>query len=104
MKKVKNITPGGLMAIRLDIDSQFTKNDRMIGNMMGLVNYLPEVYNNIKIKYKLFDKVLLEENDTVNLQIGTLNLIGTITRINKFFINLDLERPCCLEKNNYFYK
>ena len=38
-------------------------------NMMGLVNHL-EVYNNIKIKYKLFDKVLLEKN-TVNLQIGS---------------------------------
>lgn len=102
-KELKNITPGGLMAIRLDIDSQFTKNDRMIGNMMGLVNHLPEVYNNIKIKYKLFDKVLLEKNDNVNLQIGTLNLVGTITRINKLFINLDLERPCCLEKKTTIF-
>lgn len=102
-KELKSITPGGLMAIRLDIDSQFTKNDRMIGNMMGLVNHLPEVYNNIKIKYKLFDKVLLEKNNTVNLQIGTLNLVGTITRINKLFINLDLERPCCLEKKTTIF-
>lgn len=101
--ELQSITPGGLMAIRLDIDSQFTKNDRMIGNMMGLVNHLPEVYNNIKIKYKLFDKVLLAKNDNVNLQIGTLNLVGTITRINKLFMNLDLERPCCLEKKTTIF-
>jgi translation initiation factor 2 subunit 3 len=36
--------PGGLIAVGLLIDPSITRNDRMVGNVLGMEGHLPEIY------------------------------------------------------------
>lgn len=53
---------GGLIALQLDIDPYFTKNDRIIGQRIGLKGTLPEPVSTIKCKHDIDINKLTNEN------------------------------------------
>ena len=36
--------PGGLIAVGLMIDPSITRNDRMVGNVLGVEGHLPDIF------------------------------------------------------------
>ena len=50
--------PGGLIGVGLLIDPCMTRNDRMVGNVLGAVGTLPEIYCEISIIFYLMKQLL----------------------------------------------
>ena len=43
--------PGGLIGVGLLVDPSLTKNNKMVGNILGKIGELPELFSEITIKY-----------------------------------------------------
>ena len=50
--------PGGLIGIGTNIDPTLCKSDRMLGQVMGDLGQLPDVYNELEVSYNLFQRIL----------------------------------------------
>ena len=50
--------PGGLIGVGLLIDPSMTRNDQMVGNVLGAVGHLPDIYTEIDIKFHLMRTLL----------------------------------------------
>lgn len=92
--KLDTVSPGGLIGIGTNIDPQYTANDYLAGNIVGLKGTLPDVYTKINIKYNKVNDNSIEDNDLLYLQIGPMNTKSKY--INGEFY---LEKPCCISEN-----
>jgi len=97
MNNLDEIVPGGLFGIGTDIDPYYCKNDRIIGDVIGLKGQLPEVYYSINIKIDFIINIKLNKNDKIYLQIGTKFVEGII---KNYEYTIDLERPVCINNND----
>jgi translation initiation factor 2 subunit 3 len=106
---LKYALPGGLIGIGTNIDPTLTRADRLVGQILGHRNFLPEVYNYIIIKYKLFKRLLglnnrdflilpLSLNEILMVNIGSSSTGGKIIKKKKNLIFLSLTIPSCCEK------
>lgn len=50
--------PGGLIGAGLLVDPSMTRNDHMVGNVLGAVGYLPDIFIEIDIKFHLLRSLL----------------------------------------------
>ncbi len=100
---IKTATPGGSLAFETELDNILTKADFLSGNIASKPNSLPELKKKININYKLFPRVLGEEEQskTENLNVGELIMlslntttsVGKITKITKDEVELFLNIP-----------
>ena len=49
---------GGLIGVGLLIDPYLTRNDKLKGNILGAVNTLPYIYQEVTIRFYLMKKLL----------------------------------------------
>lgn len=102
-QKLKTIIAGGLVGIRTDLDPFYTKNDGLKGNIAGSVGKLPGVYIETTIDFKPIDIFDFDWNPKLNdiiiLQIGTSNVEGKLTKINKNKLTFTLVKPVCIQDN-----
>jgi translation initiation factor 2 subunit 3 len=91
--KLNNISPGGLIGIGTNIDPQFTLNDYLSGNIVGIKGSLPDIYNKINIKYEKINNENINNNDLLYLQIGPMSCKSKFIN-NEFY----LEKPCCINQ------
>jgi len=98
------INPGGLIGIGTDIDPFYCKNDNMIGHVIGLKGFLPEVYYNITIKYNRVKfgshEWYIHKNLSMIVIVGTNSLDGKVTDFNGEYISLALSKPVCIDKTD----
>lgn len=50
--------PGGLIGVGLLVDPSLTKNNKMVGNILGKIGELPELFSEITINYSILKKLL----------------------------------------------
>lgn len=50
--------PGGLIAAGLMIDPSMTRNDRMVGNVLGVEGKLPDIFTEISVQFSMMKKLL----------------------------------------------
>jgi translation initiation factor 2 gamma subunit (eIF-2gamma) len=50
--------PGGLIGVGLLVDPSITRNDRLVGSVLGVPNSLPEIYIEVDIKFYLMKRLL----------------------------------------------
>lgn len=55
--------PGGLIGAGLNIDPHLSKGDRLVGNIIGTPGDLPEVYDELNIKYSLMRRLVGVKSD-----------------------------------------
>jgi len=106
----KQIIAGGLLAIRTRINASLTKQDRLIGHVLGSVGCMPPVYkvlkirfNRIKVKHdsvykKKYSEFLLYESLLIN--ISSFCSQCSVIRISTNIITVELIEPIC----TYFNK
>lgn len=103
-KNIDRVIPGGLIGIGTEIDPYYCKNDMLSGNVMGKPGTLPDVYNEVKLKYKTlvdFDGKWEPKNgDTVFLQIGNVSVESRLAKVNKENFTFSLLKPACIENNS----
>jgi len=95
------VISGGLIALGTNIDPYYCKNDMLCGNVVGLLDLLPQVYTNININTIIIDHDWLPEvNNLLHLQIGTSSFDGNIISINNNIFNIELFKPVCITDND----
>jgi translation initiation factor 2 subunit 3 len=100
---IKEATPGGSLAFETELDNILTKTDSLSGNIASIPGTLPEISNNLKIKYELFNELVGEEqvikiedlkpSEMIMLSINTTTTVGKILRIRNNEIELSLKLP-----------
>ena len=95
--------PGGSLAIETELDSSLTKADALSGSLASKEGILPEISENIKIKYTLFKEVLgtgkhetvqnLKPNEILMLSLNTSITVGQVTKTYEAGVDLLLKIP-----------
>ena len=101
---LESITPGGLMAIRTDINPHITKNDRMVGNIICKEDDIRfETINELNIVANMIDNYQVKNGEKLSIQIGPMNIMGLVKKSKRNRLNLKLNRPVCLKKGDTIY-
>ena len=107
---LKYAIPGGLIGIGTNIDPTLTRADRLIGQILGHRNLLPEIFIYIIIKYRLFKRLIGVSDKNLSIQPLCLNEIlmvnvgnsttgGRVLRKRKNLTYLLLTIPICCQKS-----
>jgi len=109
-EKVKEVYPGGSIAVLTSLDPSIVKSDSLTGNLVGLVGKLPDVYQKIKLKITLLKKVVgtdkelnvepIKPNESLMLNVNSSTTIGIVTKTSKDLIECFLKIPICAEKGS----
>jgi translation initiation factor 2 subunit 3 len=51
LKTTRSFMPGGLIGVSLLVDPSITRNDRLVGNVLGSPGLLPDIYIEVDIKF-----------------------------------------------------
>jgi len=104
--KMNYALPGGLVGICLDVDPSITKSNGMIGQMLGNIGTLPDVYSAIKLEYdelKRYDNVdeTFKTNEDLLISINAMNINCKIhsKKNSKNWIKVLLDKPVCVLKD-----
>ena len=99
--QIKEALPGGSLAIETELDPTLTKADALSGGVASLEGSLPEITENITMKYTLFEEVFgtgkhepvqgLKPNEMLMLSLNTSITVGTITKTGKDQVDLSLK-------------
>ncbi len=105
---VEEVRSGGLIAIGTELDPNLSKSDSLLGNVAGFPEKLPPVRNKMKLKVKLFDKLLgskeevkikaLEKGEPIMLSVGSAVTVGVVIDPKKGEMTLKL--PVCAEEGS----
>ncbi len=102
--ELETASSGSLIAFKTEIDPYYTKNDSLIGNVVGFSEKLPNIFININLDIEittLFDyKFDIKNNDIITLQIGTRVIDGKIIKIGKTY-NILLTKPTCISDKQH---
>ena len=107
--KIMRAIPGGSLALETNLDSVITKSDNLSGCVAGLKGGIPEINYKVKIKFSLFKEVYglsghekvadIKTTELLLLSVNTSITIGTVMKINRDEIELDLRIPIVPFKN-----
>lgn len=107
--------PGGLIGVGTGLDTSLTKNDKLVGHVLGVPGELPPVYTNISFKASFLERVVgIKSNEDkkvptvpkgtkLMVNIGTAKTVGTVNKSvqkgSKGTFSLELILPVCASKN-----
>lgn len=99
--------PGGLIGVGTTLDSFFCKGDKLVGMVMGLKGHLPDIFEEIDVKFTLFRKIavsiklkdydvaILKEKEQILLNIGSTTTVSSVVNIKDNVARFALTRPAC---------
>jgi len=102
-ESVKEVLPGASISIETGLDPFLTKTDSLTGCLVSKKGKLPEICHRIKVKFKLFEKVLgskedkkveaIKTKELLMLSINTIITVGTVEKIQGNEVELALNIP-----------
>jgi translation initiation factor 2 subunit 3 len=109
--KIETATAGGSLAVETELDPSLGKSDSLSGSLAGKKGELPEISEEIKVKYELFEEVLGAEehekiedpkpNELLMLSVNTSITVGQVKKVDKNTLELSLKIPVVpLEKES----
>ena len=97
--------PGGLIGIKTDIDPYYCKNDLLSGNICGLIDNIPSIYNEINVNISTlseFDFIWNPKiNDNVMLQINIKMISAVLINIENRKFTFKLNKDVCINDNQH---
>jgi len=124
--KLEFAVPGGLIGVGTTLDPTLTKDDRLVGQVLGAVGQLPEVYQDVEISFQLMRHVIgvsedadskenvseangdphktekirtLKSGEKITVSVGSTSTSATVTAVKGKSAKLSLFKPCCVEIN-----
>jgi translation initiation factor 2 subunit 3 len=104
---LKEILPGGSMAIMTTLDPAIVKSDKLTGAIVGLPGKLPEVYYEFTLETHLLERVVGAKEDVVvepikkleplMLNVNSAATVGFVTELSRDQIKCKLKLPVCCE-------
>ena len=105
--KVDSITPGGSMGLMTTLDPSVVKSDNLVGNLLGLADKLPPVFNELKLEVHLLERVVgsreeievqnIKLNEMLMLNVNSAATVGVVTDISKNHFQCKLRLPICAQ-------
>ena len=102
-RQLDSAFPGGLIGVGLKIDPFITKNNGMVGQVLGHINTLPPVYMELTFIFDLikrYDKIDVEfqKNENILLCVNAMRIEGKIDtyKKKKQLMTVKLNKPICL--------
>ena len=105
-KSVKEVLPGGLIAIGTELDPAITKSDGLTGRVVGIPGKTPEVVSSFKMKTTLMDRVVgsaadlvvddIKSNEPLMLSVGTATTVGVVKSAREGYADVVLKLPVCI--------
>lgn len=104
--------PGGLIGVGTKIDPTLCRADRMVGQVLGAVGSLPDIFTELEISYFLLRRLLgvrteggqkgakvqkLSKNETLMVNIGSLSSGGRVQAVKADLAKIMLTHPVCTE-------
>jgi len=109
-KEVKELGPGGSVSIETELDMALGKGDALSGNVASLSGVLPDITNEVKIKYTLFPEVFglgghidvdpIKVSETLMLSVNTSTTGGSVKSIKGNEAELSLKVPIVPSKGD----
>mmetsp|Transcript_18531 Transcript_18531/g.51902 ORF Transcript_18531/g.51902 Transcript_18531/m.51902 type:complete len:467 (+) Transcript_18531:174-1574(+) len=105
--------PGGLIGVGTTVDPTLTRADRLVGQVLGEVGALPEVYTELEINFFLLRRLLgvrtqsgekqgkvskLSKNETLMLNIGSMCTGARVLAVKADLAKLQLTSPVCTKE------
>jgi len=105
--------PGGLIGVGTRIDPTLTRADRLVGQVLGLRDQLPDVFSEIEISYYLLRRLLgvktsdggkqakvqkLTKNEILMVNIGSTATGGKVAAVKGDAAKITLTQPVCTEE------
>merc|ERR1712025_1040121 len=106
--------PGGLIGVGTKIDPTLCRADRMVGQVLGAVGALPDIFTELEISYFLLRRLLgvktegdkkaakvskLSKNEVLMVNIGSLSTGGRVIAVKADLAKIGLTTPVCTEKH-----
>lgn len=105
---LKEAGAGGLLGVMTTLDPSLTKADRLVGNVVGLPERLPEATERVEVEIKLLERVVgskelskvepIRIGESLMINVGTARSIGTVVEKKKDTLVLSLKIPVCVEE------
>ncbi len=105
-RSVKEVLPGGLIAIGTGLDPSITKSDGLTGRVVGLPDSLPRVTHDFVMKTVLLDRVVgssadlvvdeIKSNEPLMLSVGTATTVGVVKSARGGSAEVALKIPVCI--------
>jgi len=111
--QLKTAIPGGLIGIATNVDPSLTKSDRMVGHVIGIPGHMPEIYQELIIKYHVLSRVVgienseeeksanseLKKEERVTVNIGSSTCLAVVKKVAKSgnCARISLDTPTCAE-------
>lgn len=104
--------PGGLIGVGTKIDPTLCRADRLVGQVLGAVGSLPDIFTEIEISYFLLRRLLgvrtegdrrgakvqkLTKNEILMVNIGSLSTGGRVIACKGDLAKIALTQPVCTE-------
>ena len=109
--------PGGLIGVGTKIDPTLTRADRLVGQVLGEVGKLPEVYVQLEITFYLLRKLLgvksdsgdkkstrvqpLQKKETLMINVGSTSTGGKVVATKKDLARISLQSPVCTYEGTF---
>ena len=104
---VKEILPGGSVAIMTLLDPAVVKSDSLTGSVVGKKGMLPKVWYNLILETHLLERVVglkddiaveqIKPNEILMLNVNSAATVGFVTELKKGAISCSLKIPVCAE-------
>jgi len=104
--------PGGLIGVGTIIDPTLCRADRLVGQVLGSVGGLPDIYTELEINFFLLRRLLgvksedgkkgakvqkLSKNEVLMVNIGSLSTGGRVMAVKMDLAKIALTQPVCTE-------
>lgn len=99
--------PGGLLAVGMKVDPQFTRSDNMVGHIIGHPNVMPQVFIEIDVKTTFLKRIVGTKDDSNNkvdnikegeillINISSTSCGGTVVKVTDKMARILLTKHVC---------
>jgi len=102
---LKYAVPGGLIGVGTKIDPTLCRADRLVGQVLGAVGHLPDVFIGFEVNFFLLRRLLgvkteskvqkLAKNEVLMLNVGSTSVGGRIVAVKQDLAKISLLAPVC---------
>ena len=104
---VKEVGPGGSIALLTELDPAIVKSDALTGAVVGLPGKLPETRYELTLETHLLERVVgsaeelqvepIKKMEPLMLNVNSAATVGFVTELSKDLIKCKLKLPVCCE-------
>jgi len=100
------VTPGGLIGVGTRLDPSLTKSDTLVGQVAGVPDQVPPVWNTFIMEIRLLERVVgvsdesevepIHTSEPLMLNVGTATTVGIVSSARDGgLVEVQLRRPIC---------